>query len=429
MTVEYSAMDLLFYLFFYSFWGWAAEMACLTLRYRRFVNYGLLNLPFMLPYGIIAVILLLVLPTLRHNLFIQYIVAVVVVSTVWALTEPFVKNISRQYAFSNRYAVLFANKEGFLASLLTAAFYLLLYFIVHPVVFALVSIMPDWVIFAQVITVAVLLFADFLSVLYAIRTKHPLEYSETMRKETMRLADRVALRIWKRLQREYPGLQKPEELMQSRYTFAKGICFDKLTWVFFISSFLGALLEMGYCYSIDGFWMNRSSLLYGTFSVVWGFGAVILTVALQKLAEKGVWRIFLAGFLIGGTYEYVCSVMTEFVFGTVFWDYSNMPMNIGGRTNVLYCVAWGVLAVLWIKGLYPPMSKTIEKIPMLWGESITWLLVLLMFCNGILTASAMVRYTERQMKQEPSNVFEVFLDDSYDDVWMEQRWPNMKLIA
>ena len=165
--------------------------------------------------------------------------------------------------------------------------------------------------------------------------------------------------------------------------------------------------------------MSRSSVLYGAFSFVWGLGAVVLTVALQRLAEKPDRYIFLAGFIIGGAYEYLCSVFTELVFGTVFWDYSEMPLNIGGRTNVLYCIFWGLLSVVWIKVLYPPMDKGIEKLPPLLGKIATWIIVFFMVCNGLLTSAAMLRYTDRQTNPQPDNVIAQFLDTRYDDEYMD----------
>lgn len=209
--------------------------------------------------------------------------------------------------------------------------------------------------------------------------------------------------------------------------FTDRLCFQKLVWVFLISAFLGAIIEMIYCYRLDRIWMNRSSLLYGMFSVVWGMGAVILTVLLQSVQQKNVLCIFTAGFFIGGSYEYLCSVLSERIFGTVFWDYSNMPLNIGGRTNVPYCTAWGLLAVIWIKLLYPVMSRIIEKIPAYLGEHLTCAIVVILLCDCLLTAGAMIRYTDRQENQEPQNIIEEFLDENYDDTRMEARWPNMRL--
>ena len=202
---------------------------------------------------------------------------------------------------------------------------------------------------------------------------------------------------------------------------------DRLVWVFLIASFLGAVIEMLYCHHLDGVWMNRSSLLYGTCSIVWGLGAVLLTVFLRRLKNGPVFLVFAAGFFIGGSYEYLCSIITEWLFGTVFWDYSDMPLNIGGRTNVPYCVAWGILAVVWIKILYPPIERNIEKIPQLTGVCLARLAVIFLLCDGILTGSAMIRYADRQVEPAPGNIIEAFLDNVYDDVRMENRWPNMRL--
>lgn len=429
MTVQYSTTELLFCFLLYSFFGWIAEMAYFTISNRRFINSGFLNLPFSLPYGIAAVLLLEALPTLQHNLPLQYVLTFVVLGTVWTLSEQFVKSLSRRTAFERQHRLMFYNNKSIGFNLLLAAVYLLLYLVVHPIVMAIVVVLPPILVRIVVGSLLVLVVVDFCSVMYTIRTNHVTQTGIALQKRTNRLLERMASAVWKRLQKEYPGIQEPLDLNKPEYVFAEGICFDKIVWVFLVSSFLGALIEMVYCYSLDGFWMNRSSLLYGTFSVVWGFGAVILTVILQRLREKHVIWIFLAGFLIGGSYEYLCSVLSELVFGTVFWDYSEMPLNIGGRTNVPYCVAWGALAVVWIKGIYPMMDRGIEKIPTLLGECITWAIVVIFVCDGLLTAGAMMRYTDRQTMPEPENVIEEFLDSNYDDAWMEHRWPNMKLTA
>lgn len=71
----------------------------------------------------------------------------------------------------------------------------------------------------------------------------------------------------------------------------------------------------------------------------------------------------MTGTLLGGAYEYLCSVFTEIVFGKVFWDYSGIPFNLGGRINLLYCFFWGIAAVIWFKKFFPKIEMVIEKIP------------------------------------------------------------------
>lgn len=216
-------------------------------------------------------------------------------------------------------------------------------------------------------------------------------------------------------------------MKKNRNVFAQGICWDKIFWVFLVSAFIGDGIETVYCWIVGEGWMSRSSVLYGPFSIVWGLGAVILTLVLSRFAHKRDQYIFLVGALLGGVYEYVCSVFTEIFLGTTFWDYSWMPLNIDGRTNVLYMCFWGILSVVWIKFIYPKMSAVLEKIPVLPGKMITWLLVLFMVCNTILSAFAMVRYTGRKEGKEADNVIESFLDEHYGDARMEKVWPNMMI--
>ena len=84
-----------------------------------------------------------------------------------------------------------------------------------------------------------------------------------------------------------------------------------------------------------------------------------------------------------------------------------------------------MLAVFWIKGIYPKMSRSIERLPALAGKILTWVVVFLMVCNGLLTCAAMLRYNIRSVQPQPSNAFEEFLDQQYGDGFVEHRWPNM----
>ena len=124
--------------------------------------------------------------------------------------------------------------------------------------------------------------------------------------------------------------------------FAKGYNIYKLFWIFLICSFVGALVEIVWCYFVMDKLMSRSSLLYGQFSIIWGLGCVLLTILLHKMEGKRDLYIFIIGAVAGGVYEYMCSVITEVLFGVRFWDYSKMALNIDGRINLLFCFFLGI---------------------------------------------------------------------------------------
>ena len=423
----YEWYDLGLYLLIYSFLGWVVEAGYYAVTRRQFCNRGILSLPLMLSYGVTFDLIILVLPTLGGHPILSFLAVMIVAAVVENIADHFFRRVGPKIQWEKeRNRLLSGTGKGLLDSLLVAGAYYGTYIVVHPILMAGVLLVPESI--AQIVVLLTLaaIGLDFSAVFYAVRTGDAGRYEQRQKDSGQgKLAAKLSDAIWRRLHKAYPGLREAGGDGQGDYTFAKGLCWDKLVWVFLISALLGDIIETLWCGLVDGEWMNRSSVLYGPFSFVWGLGAVVLTVTLQRLAEKNDRHVFLGGFIIGGTYEYMCSVFTELVFGTVFWDYSDMLLNIGGRTNVLFCFFWGVLAVVWIKMIYPPMSKGIESLPALAGKVATWAVVFVMACNALLTSAAMLRYSTRPIQPEPANAFEEFIDRRYSDQRMEERWPNM----
>lgn len=210
--------------------------------------------------------------------------------------------------------------------------------------------------------------------------------------------------------------------------FAQGYNFYKLVWIFVLASFFGDIIETIYVFLVSGVLMSRSSFLYGPFSAVWGLGAVVLTIGLHRLIGHDDRYIFICGFFLGGAYEYVCSLVTEILFGKVFWDYSSMRFNIDGRTNLLFMFFWGVLSVVWLKICYPWMSDKIERIPVRVGKVLTIALLLFFVMDAVVSAAALRRMYTRQ-NTAPRNAVERFVDEHYSDEYLYRRYRNMRPAA
>jgi len=211
-----------------------------------------------------------------------------------------------------------------------------------------------------------------------------------------------------------------------RKVFAKGYNGYKLIWIFLTCSFLGAMVEMVWCYLTMGKLMSRSSLVYGQFSVVWGLGCVLLTVLFHYVENKSEKIIFYIGTLVGGLYEYMCSLVAENLFGVKFWDYSHLPFHIEGRINLLFCFFWGLIAVVWIQKIYPFLSQCIEKIPAYIGKPLTCLCVIFLIYDICLSSMALMRSYQRQQHIPAHNYMEQYLDQNFDDVFLTKRYQNMK---
>lgn len=208
--------------------------------------------------------------------------------------------------------------------------------------------------------------------------------------------------------------------------FAKGMNIYKILLICFIGSFVGVVVELLWCLLTNGYLESRSGLVYGPFNLLYGIGAVALSLALYRFRNRGSWISFLGGMLIGSAVEYVCSWGQELLFGSRSWDYSHMPFNINGRICLLYSVFWGLLGVLWIKNIYPRMAKVILKIPNRIGKIITWILVVFFVFNIFMSAVSILRWSQRTSGIEPTNSFWEFIDERFPDERMEGIYANMK---
>ena len=212
------------------------------------------------------------------------------------------------------------------------------------------------------------------------------------------------------------------------YSFAHGLNFYKLVWIFIIGCIIGFVVETIWCYVQYGHFESRKGLIYGPFSPVYGFGGVLLTLSLYRLRERNGLLAFAASAVIGAAFEYLCSWFQEIVFGTISWEYGDTPLNLGGRTNFQYAVFWGLLGMIFIKHTYPFLSRWIERIPNRVGKILTWVLVVFLVLDMLISSLAVRRWTNRILGEPPANAASALLDRLYPDDMMEWIYPNMAVV-
>ncbi len=200
----------------------------------------------------------------------------------------------------------------------------------------------------------------------------------------------------------------------------------KIFWIFIIGSVFGFVAEMLYATVYTRTLVIRQGLIYGPFVQVYGMGAVAYYFLIRKFKEPK--DAFFAGSIMGGILEYLCSFFQEILFGTISWDYSKFFFNLNGRICLLYCIYWGIIAVAFLKIVYP----WLEKIELLiYKKSIRILTVFLMiFMIFDITISALAanRQQERRKNIEPKNELDVFLDKNYPDELLDRIYNNKRNI-
>ncbi|MDO5023874.1 putative ABC transporter permease [Slackia piriformis] len=230
--------------------------------------------------------------------------------------------------------------------------------------------------------------------------------------------------------RDMETRERAEEGTLGRDETGKGyieLDFFNLFWIFVVCCVLGLLIETVYHAIVFGGYQDRAGVLYGPFSPIYGFGAVLMTVALNRFHNKPIVIIFLVSAIIGGAFEYLTSWFMQFAFGIVAWDYTGTFLSIDGRTNFVFMCMWGVLGCLWVKLLLPRMLKLVNMIPWNWRYSVTTVCAALMIANGAMTLFALDSWYQREAGHEPTNAIERFCAEHYDNDFMEHRFQSMSI--
>lgn len=193
-------------------------------------------------------------------------------------------------------------------------------------------------------------------------------------------------------------------------------------WLFLIGSLFGYLFEGTLELVKHGTWVSRQGLIYGPLSQIYGIGFVILSAILCKI-EKPTY-LFLVGAISGGFVEYIMSLMQEYLFGTISWDYSNYFLNINGRTSLFHACMWGAIALIYMKFFYPYLIQICEKMQNKWGHLFTLILVFLLVIDIVISIAAAIRQNERKHHIPPTNAWERFIDQHYPDERMDSIYNN-----
>ena len=200
----------------------------------------------------------------------------------------------------------------------------------------------------------------------------------------------------------------------------------KVFWVFIIGSVIGYVLEMIVGILQNGHFVSRQGLLIGPFIQVYGLGLVTYYLVISRIKNMSNVKIFILSMILGGVIEYLFSYFQEKLFGTISWDYSNLPFNINGRTSLLHCLYWGTGGVLFVKFILPYIDGLDNLYKYKAYKIITSFLIVFICFDIIISGLAGIRCLERRRNMEAKNDIDVFFDVYYPDSKLKEIYSNAK---
>ena len=202
--------------------------------------------------------------------------------------------------------------------------------------------------------------------------------------------------------------------------------FYQLVLIFTVASIGGLILETIWVHFAMGIWQRRYGLVWGPFSPLYGFGAVLLTLTLWRLRKKPMWVVFLASMVLGSLLEQATGMILELALNSTSWSYETYPDAITKYVALRMSMIWGLLGWVWCKLLMPEIIFYIgeprRRVELVLVAVLTAFLVL----DCLMTVAVVLRKNARDQGVPATNAIERYIDEQYDDHFISERFENVE---
>ena len=140
---------------------------------------------------------------------------------------------------------------------------------------------------------------------------------------------------------------------------------------FMLYSIIGWIYEVFLEVVVYRWGFSNRGVLFGSYCVVYGFGAVILIFSLYRLKTKKIAigkipitpvLVFVGIVLITTVVELIASYIMEFTRGEWLWDYTRFSFNFEGRIALNPSIRFGIGGMIFLYLLQPLFYKAAEKL-------------------------------------------------------------------
>ena len=205
------------------------------------------------------------------------------------------------------------------------------------------------------------------------------------------------------------------------------LTFFNLFWIFLIMSIAGLLGETVVSFFRDGHWESRAGLVFGPLSPIYGVGAVLVTIALNRCADRKPLTIFAIAGIVGASFEYFAGWFFESKFGIVAWSYEGQLFNFHGHTSLFMACIWGLVGLAWIKFALPLVMNLLDRMPQDLRRQLTTVLAVLVFVDAVLTICALDCWYLRTMGMPIETPQQAFFAQFFNDQFMQSRFETMSM--
>ena len=169
--------------------------------------------------------------------------------------------------------------------------------------------------------------------------------------------------------------------------------YEVVMW-FLTYSMMGWLVESIYMSFCNHKITNRG-FAKGPFCPIYGFGALTVFFVLRPYSDNSILLFFLGSFL-ATTLEFLTALVMKRIFGEIWWDYHEKPINYRGIICLESSIAWGFYTLFLFMFLQNIVAAFVAMIPVRAGRVIGNLILI----GYIMDFSATIYRQKKENLQE-----------------------------
>ena len=162
---------------------------------------------------------------------------------------------------------------------------------------------------------------------------------------------------------------------------------------FFIYGFAGWCAEVAFASVKERRFVNRG-FLNGPICPVYGVGVGAVVTLLEPWKDH-LGLLYVASVILVTFIEWLTGYAMDKMFHHKWWDYSAMPLNIGGYVCLLFSLVWGAACVVIMKIVHPMTEKLTELVPFPLGLTLCVLFIAALAVDIAVTSAGILKLNKR----------------------------------
>lgn len=167
---------------------------------------------------------------------------------------------------------------------------------------------------------------------------------------------------------------------------------------FFVYGFLGWCTEVGFTAFKTHRFVNRG-FLNGPICPIYGVGVTAVITVLTPY-KSDIIVLYILSVVLVTILEGLTGWAMDKIFHNKWWDYSDMPLNIGGYVCLLFSIVWGFACLFIIYFIQPLVHDVLAFIPTIVGIVLIVILGITLIADLYVTASTIFKFNRRLATME-----------------------------